>query len=259
MQEHWPTAVLVWAACAGAGWWLLRDQVQQAITLLLIPTWIVCEWSYRATGYAHSSIYMARMDAVFATVMLTCFLRSKKLGIFWTLYVVGAISLLVSIGILSDGWNTYMSETVLVPLGLRIACALLVLGAVVGVWLWQRSCVWPVAMVAVVSYLLPWLPRDIAPKDGWQHEGPGLLTYVVVALTCAGFVWWGLKMRSRAAVNYGIAGFAATVLWFYLSSLLDKFGRSLGLIGLGVLFLAGGWALERLRRQLVAEMQEDKA
>jgi hypothetical protein len=81
----------------------------------------------------------------------------------------------------------------------------------------------------------------------------------VVALTCAGFVWWGLKMRSRAAVNYGIAGFAATVLWFYLSSLLDKFGRSLGLIGLGVLFLAGGWALERLRRQLVAEMQEDKA
>jgi hypothetical protein len=31
-------------------------------------------------------------------------------------------------------------------------------------------------------------------------------------------------------------------------------GRSLGLIGLGVLFLAGGWALERMRRRLIARM-----
>jgi hypothetical protein len=31
-------------------------------------------------------------------------------------------------------------------------------------------------------------------------------------------------------------------------------GRSLGLIGLGVLFLAGGWALERMRRKLINHM-----
>jgi hypothetical protein len=31
---------------------------------------------------------------------------------------------------------------------------------------------------------------------------------------------------------------------------MDKLGRSLGLIGLGLLFLAGGWQLERLRRRL---------
>lgn len=43
MQEHWPTAVLVWAACAAIGWWLLRDQVQQVLTLLLTPTWLICE------------------------------------------------------------------------------------------------------------------------------------------------------------------------------------------------------------------------
>jgi hypothetical protein len=35
---------------------------------------------------------------------------------------------------------------------------------------------------------------------------------------------------------------------------MDKFGRSLGLIGLGILFLAGGWALERTRRRLVDGM-----
>ncbi len=33
--------------------------------------------------------------------------------------------------------------------------------------------------------------------------------------------------------------------WFYFSDIFDKVGRSLGLIGLGVLFLAGGWALKR--------------
>jgi len=44
------------------------------------------------------------------------------------------------------------------------------------------------------------------------------------------------------------------VAWFYFSDIFDKVGRSLGLIGLGVLFLAGGWALEKTRRGLVARM-----
>jgi len=39
-----------------------------------------------------------------------------------------------------------------------------------------------------------------------------------------------------------------------LSNILDKMDRSLGLIGLGVLFLAGGWALEKMRRRLMARM-----
>jgi len=41
LQEHWPAAILLWALCALAGWWLLGDQVQQTITLLLIPTWVL--------------------------------------------------------------------------------------------------------------------------------------------------------------------------------------------------------------------------
>ena len=67
-------------------------------------------------------------------------------------------------------------------------------------------------------------------------------------------IWWGVRQTSKALVNLGIVGFGLTVVWFYFSNILDKFGRSLGLIGLGVLFLAGGWALERMRRRLIAEM-----
>ena len=261
MQEHWPTAVLVWAACAAAGWWLLRDQVQETMTLLLVPAWVVCEWSYRAEGYGHGSVYMARMCAVLAAAMLTCFLRSRKAGVFWTLYVVGAIELMGSVIALSDGWSTPWMTTTMVPVGLRVLCALVIAAVLAGVWWKSRSSVFPVAMVAAVVYVMPWLPQDVAYKSEygltpWKHVGPGLLLYGVVAIACVGLAWWGLHMRSAAVVNFGIGGFAATVLWFYLSSLLDKLGRSLGLIGLGILFLAGGWALERLRRHLVAELRE---
>ena len=58
-------------------------------------------------------------------------------------------------------------------------------------------------------------------------------------------------------VNVGAVIFAATVLAFYFSQVMDKLGRSVSLIGLGVLFLIGGWALERVRRQLVHQARGD--
>jgi hypothetical protein len=51
-------------------------------------------------------------------------------------------------------------------------------------------------------------------------------------------------------------GFAIAAGWFYFSDIMDKLGRSLGLIGLGILFLAGGWTLEKARRRLVTRMEK---
>lgn len=67
--------------------------------------------------------------------------------------------------------------------------------------------------------------------------------------------WWGVRLVSRALVNLGIVGFAGTVAWFYFSDVMSKLNRSLGLIGLGVLFLVGGWALERMRRGILEKMR----
>ncbi len=39
---------------------------------------------------------------------------------------------------------------------------------------------------------------------------------------------------------------------------MNELNRSLGLIGLGVLFLAGGWALEKMRRRILARMAPPK-
>jgi TRAP-type C4-dicarboxylate transport system permease small subunit len=85
---------------------------------------------------------------------------------------------------------------------------------------------------------------------------PNLAAHALVAAFCVFIIWWGVRQLSQLLVNLGVVGFAITVGWFYFSSLFDKMGRSLGLIGLGVLFLAGGWALEKMRRNLVAGMGE---
>jgi hypothetical protein len=49
------------------------------------------------------------------------------------------------------------------------------------------------------------------------------------------------------------------VLFFYFSNVMDKLGRSASLAGMGMLFLLGGWMLERTRRQLIASLERSPA
>jgi uncharacterized membrane protein len=49
----------------------------------------------------------------------------------------------------------------------------------------------------------------------------------------------------------GVVSFALTICFFYFSSVFDKLGRSASLIGFGLMFLLGGWYLEKLRRKLI--------
>ena len=60
-------------------------------------------------------------------------------------------------------------------------------------------------------------------------------------------------------MNMGAAIFAATVIAFYFSEVMDKLERSVSLVGLGLLFLAGGWLLERVRRRLVQQTRGESA
>jgi len=84
----------------------------------------------------------------------------------------------------------------------------------------------------------------------WNSLGP----YFWAGVGALGMVGWGLYERRRERINLGVAGFALTVIIFYFSDVMDKLGRSASLIGLGVLFLFGGWALERAWRLLVARV-----
>jgi len=83
--------------------------------------------------------------------------------------------------------------------------------------------------------------------------------YALCALGSIGLIAWGMKERREERVNLGIAGFALTVLFFYFSTVMDKLGRSASLIGLGLLFLLGGWLLEKTRRRLLVQLKRGSA
>jgi len=258
MQEHWPAAVLVWALCAAAGWRFLGDQFQQVLFLLLVPAWIISEWSYWANHFGGFDVYLARLLAVIGAVYVTAFIHSKREAVFGILFGVGGVALIVAVGIASEGWSSWYDGPAL-SLGLRLAAIAAMLGAAVAGWMWERRSIIPIFAATVMIFLLPWLHALVRPDRALGQtnafEAPSLLAYVVVAATAMVFVWWGVRERSRAVVNYGIAAFAITVAWFYFSSLMDKLGRSLGLIGLGILFLLGGWLLERFRRRLMEQVR----
>ena len=89
----------------------------------------------------------------------------------------------------------------------------------------------------------------------WHRVSYGLTSYLLCAIGSTGLIAWGLKEARKERINLGMAGFALTVLFFYFSNVIDRMGRSISLIGLGILFLLGGWLLERTRRRLVARVK----
>jgi hypothetical protein len=91
----------------------------------------------------------------------------------------------------------------------------------------------------------------IPARPFWPQVG----LYGWCALGSVALGFWGLSEARRERINLGVAGFALTVVFFYFSSIMDKLGRSASLIGLGILFLLGGWALERTRRRLIARLE----
>jgi uncharacterized membrane protein len=260
MQEHWPAAVMLWAICAAAGWALLHDQFQQSLALLLVPAWIACEWYDRAYAYSGATTGLGRILGLIGAVYLTGFLHTRRRAVSFILFAAGALLLPAATFVLSEGWSE--SGQTALPLSYQlwaIALALLAIGAG---WFVDRKTdrrSWvPVLVVAAVVWALPWAHTNFVEKISGgtlYHNEPNLLAYALVAATAVFCVWWGIRTVARSLVNYGMVAFALTVMWFYFSSIMDKLDRSLGLIVLGILFLAGGWALEFTRRRIVAGMQ----
>ena len=263
LQEHWPTAILLWAISAAAGWLLLRDQFQQTLTLLLIPAWIVAEWDDRTSIYTGAGVYLARIGVAIGIVYLVAFLNSRKRTVFGFLYAVGALLLPFCIGDLSQGWGGYAygygREYGFLPLSWRLAAVAIILLFIVLGAVRERKTTIPAIVALALAWALPWAQTTVTDPakfnvQGWAQPAPSLLAYVMVGAAAIFLVAWGVRMAARPLVNYGMVAFACTVVWFYFSDVMDKLGRSLGLIMLGVLFLAGGWLLERTRRRLIGNI-----
>lgn len=251
LQEHWPGGILLWALGAWFGLALLRDWVQGALAALLTPFWLAGEWSEATRhGWGHEEGAM-RILAVGLAGLAFAYLSARRgrdasvarKALAW----IGGLGILPAqlavVLVAEESLHRYQAA------GSGLDPTLGALG-------WVVALAAPLALAIILRGRRAWMN---AVALGWTlgqavipHDR--ILAPVWCALGCLGFVVWGLEEERSERVNLGIAGFALTVLWFYFSSLMDMLGRSLGLMGLGVLFLAGGWQLERLRRKLNARI-----
>jgi len=260
IEEHWPATVLLWTLAALAGWAVLRDQAQQVLALMLVPTWMLAEIGDRARGFIGAEAYMGRLCFVWAILYITFFLGSGKKAVRAILFAASATAAAVGVPLMLSNWEPGIMTLGFLPFGLRVIAWVAIAGVplVVAAFHGHKGLI-PIALAIAFVLALPWC------EGGWRltngtadtvfiHRGTGLPAYLLVAAFALFLCWWGARLVSRALINLGIAGFAAAVIWFYLSDVMSKSGKSLGLIGLGLLFLVGGWALERTRRRILARM-----
>ena len=264
IQEHWPAAILLWAIAALAGWILLRDEAQQTLTLLLFPAWLISEWTYAADNHIGVNVYIGRFLIAWSALYLTIFLDSQRKIVRGILFASAAIASVVGIVISLDSWRSWSATQTFLPFHTRFWGWTLIAALPLFFSLFRlRKSSIPVLTGIAFALALPWCTHTwtqhypMGPGVGsYNRTDPNLAAYALVAAFCVFLIWWGVRQVSPALVNLSIVGFGATVAWFYFSDLLDKMDRSLGLIGLGILFLVGGWVLEKTRRSLLARMAQ---
>lgn len=273
LEAHWPLGLLLWAIGAGLGWGLLRQWPQLALLALLTPAWLLSEWGVAVEGaradFQLNSSDPTALAVTAAGLLLTCLsYLGAPLGSGSTsaarrvLLWIGGLGLLPAallwlVACLSmDSWRAWAlgsQPTTGLPLPLAAAGWSLALGVplLLG-WLLRGSRVTPLGVA------IGWLLVSLATGGGQRFE-PGLVTYLWWAVGGLLLLAWGVAEGRSERINFGVAVIGLDVLAFYVSQVMDALGRSASLIGLGVLFLGGGWGLEVLRRRLVARAVRPEA
>jgi uncharacterized membrane protein len=260
LQEHWPGGVLLWAIGAWAAWALLRDWPQAALAALLTPIWLSGEWTEATYGWLGREKILAEGLLLLAITYLTANAPSKESPVRSALAWIGGLALipLAAAVVVSDamGWrqdlvqpdDSYRALGWVTALGLPLLVAWALRGY--SAWMNGVAALWVVALGTTGFRAAP-------GAEGFAREWHELGPYGLCALGAVGLIAWGLNEGRKERINLGVAGFALTVLVFYSSTVMDKLGRSASLIGLGLLFLLGGWAMEKTRRRLVARLAGD--
>ncbi len=257
LQEHWPGGLMLWAAGAWAGWFLRRDWTQATFVALLMPAWLMGEWLMATTGLRGRLLIPQEGLLLLALTYLSARSAEKGGPVRRALVTLGGLATIpLTFFVLLSGWD-WRGPAQPVPSSLRLVGWLVALGGplLLAWWLRGRNA-WmslPAALwVAILGTLAQ--RRDRTTESllvwAWHELGP----YIWCGIGSVGLVAWGVYEARKERINLGFAGFALTVLVFYFSSVMDKLGRSESLIGGGVLFLVGGWILERTRRRVVARL-----
>ena len=253
MAEHWPGALMLWSLGAAAGVLLLRQWPQVLWLAILAPAWLWGEWiEAQPPHFADAGMTPARIG-LFLLACAYLMASPADLRAAWrrALTWLGALALLPMAAAL--GTMATLQFQPEVQAAQELGQGALLLG-------WTLAVALPLAVGWALRgrgslYLLAALAWALVVTrlDPMQDAGE-LALYLLFALGSCGVAAWGVKGQQRLAVNVGVLGFALSVFFFYFSSIFDKLDRALGLIGIGVIFIGGGWLLERARRRLLGRI-----
>jgi len=246
LDEHWPGGVMLWALGAALAWAVLRSWPQTAAAALLVPAWLVAEWTVAIHDpWLHAGFRVSAAGIFLLALAYFTNVRSETFGSGRrTLLWLGGIGVAWSAGALAFASEAVPYQVQALSTSLRIVGWAAAVGIpFVAAILFRRADVWP-NVVATVWTLALFKLRPLAGD---------VSMYLWWALGATALAAWGVRERRTERINMGAAIFAATVLVFYFSTVMDKLGRSASLIALGVLFLGGGWTIERARRRLVLQ------
>jgi uncharacterized membrane protein len=255
LEEHWPGGFMLWAAGAWLGWLLFRDWPHVAMAAVLTPIWLFGEWNVATERLLGAERVIPQGALLLAIVYFTAAGKEKSSAVQKALIWIGGIALIPSVFVAAENWRTWgrasQASTGMLALGWTMAYALPLAIA----FALRRRAAWVAALAAVwVLVLGVWPDRSEAGGTALAYFWHQLGIYLWCLLGSVGLVAWGLYEERKERINLGVAGFAITVITFYFASVMDKLGRANTLMGLGVLFLVGGWYLERTRRRLVARL-----
>jgi uncharacterized membrane protein len=260
LAEHWPSGLLLWALGAAGSYLVLRDWPDLIWTAILVPAWLWGEWS--ETHWRLANAWDGAPPLIGTLLLALAYLAAPDPGDHSVarraLARLGAIMLypaLIALAIGSHAGPGSAGSTDAPP-ALALALA------------WTVALATPLGLALLLRgrgalHLAPHLELRLFIALLWSlvaigcdtHAAPpGVAFFGVYALGGVGLAAWGIRERRRLLFNLGVGLVALALAGFYFSNVFDALGRSLGLFGLGILLLGGGFLLERTRRRVLARM-----
>jgi uncharacterized membrane protein len=265
LQENWATGILLWAAGALVAYALLRQWPQAALAAVLIPSWLVGQWDVmfgtrRATELP-IAVGLISLSLAYLSMRTGESADSTRKALAWIgeLMFLPFVIIGIYVGIDYTYTSGYYKDVPVSAAAQAIAWLIAIAAPIALAWFFRRTEAWTNAVAALWAYLVIEAARHTRTRTGGYTSNSDFGMQIILYLLCAagaiGLIAWGLRDQRKERLNLGVAGFALTVLFFYIDGFMGKMDKSASLLILGIICLAGGYALERTRRRLVARME----